>query len=431
MAASPKLQDYQLILTNKVKVVKHEVTERFKSFRETLDLKEHNTLDKIDHIFSENLRSIKELDNLRTQTMESKAILSKSVKKSNFLDLDSTLEAIDSQLESLATIEISWKVPGDLWEDLILVDGGDQDNKIDNVVTHGRKTPNLSNDLKDMRIYKGKIYISDKGTNEIKIFKRNGEFLQSYKNARLIAPGSMVIHRDYLYALTDQLTDANYGLIHNNNLRKILLFKISIITLDTLCIIEVNYPYGVIDTNGDSLYLLVHRIPENQQSGIFSNQQVQDKLSMLTQLEKWNFSIFFENSSHLSTVDKYYLPRQQIQFFDMKIRLNEMFILFINSIYLLQSFDLKGNLLRVIIEKEITPDAVSIRLFLQENASVILRDKANSQIQIFSNQGKLIRTIKSADTSHGLESPMCMDIDEAGRLVVSDNKLNWGLQDIL
>ena len=417
------VHDYQLILTNKMKVVKHEVTERFKSFRETLDSKEHKALDKIDQIFSENIKSIKELENLRTQTMESKATLSKSVKNSKFLDhLDFTVKAFDSQLESLSTIEVYWKVPGDLWEDLILVDGGDQDDKID-VVTHCKEIPNLSTDLKDLRIYKEKIYISDKGTNEIKIFKRNGEFLRSYQNARLIAPGSMIIHRNYLYALTDQYTDANYRLLKaDNNIQKILLFKISTDTLDTLCIITLNYPYGVIDTNGESLYILVHGI------------QQQIKLSMLTRLERWNFSMISETSSQLSSLDKYYLPHQsndqQIQFFDMKIRHNEMFILFRHSIYILQSFDLEGNLLRVIIEKEIAPDTVSIRLYPQENASIILRDKANSQIRIFSNQGKLIRTIKSADTSHGLESPLCMDIDEGGSLVVRDNKRNWGLQDI-
>ncbi|KAI6650855.1 hypothetical protein LOD99_5695 [Oopsacas minuta] len=111
----------------------------------------------------------------------------------------------------------------------------------------------------------------------------------------------------------------------------------------------------------------------------------------------------------------------------MKIFNDIFYVLFKNSIYPLQAFDLNGRILSVILGEDLTHDLVGICLTLN---TIILRDETNSQILIFSNQGKLIRTIESENTPYGLKSPMCMDIDERGNLVVCDGKDNWMLQDI-
>ncbi|KAI6650857.1 hypothetical protein LOD99_5697 [Oopsacas minuta] len=438
--ATPIIPDYIALLTANMEASKNEIQTKFELIKENLDLQEKNIIDQIDGIFSENMKTIKELQTFRAQTLESKESISKASQDASLLqslshNIDSTLENLSSQIENLTSIKFSWNIPDNLWENLISIDETgktlDKDQvptKIVKDVCQGKTNGKLSRNLKDMRIYEEKIYVSDKSANAIKIFRRSGQYLDSYTNARLLSPGSMTIHKHNLYVLTDQNTDADDHLTRYPE--SILLFRISTRNLETIFILQINSSYGVIDTNGKCLYLL-----QGERYDGLSKQRLK--------FESWNFSLKFRENALRLYRDKY-IPSSRdsklktryqqnknlVLFYDIKLHNTEIFILFSNSIYLFQSFDLNGNRLRAILEEDLTRNIVGMTLMQQENDVIILRDETNSQILIFSNQEKLIRTIESADTPYGLKSPMCMDIDERGNLVVCDGKDNWMLQDI-
>ncbi|KAI6650856.1 hypothetical protein LOD99_5696 [Oopsacas minuta] len=234
--------DYIAELTVNLNASKFEIQTKFNSIKANLDLQERFIIDQLNAIYSENLKSIQELQECRTQTLESKVTLSESMQNSNHLKLlsqnfDSTIENLNSQIQNLTRIKFSWNIPNDL-ENLIHIDGSATNVKIDKQVTKGEGPGQLSGFLQAMKVYKEKIYVADNKANAIKIFTRKGDMLDSYTHTKLRNPLSMTIDRRYLYVLT-----------------KINLFKISTIDLDTLSIVKLN-PRDMLLTFTKKLFML-------------------------------------------------------------------------------------------------------------------------------------------------------------------------------
>ena len=431
--ASQTVPNYTSRLFVNISTAKDDVHKKFQAIKDNLDQKEKKIMKQIDEIFEQNGTSIRELLKFRAEIENSKEKFSNTVGKSNLFqsysfnlkEINSMLENLTSQIENLTTIKYSWKMPEDFLDNLICIDGKESQLKIDIDVAKGEEANNLSGNLSAMKIHNEKIYITDKSANALKVFKRDGEYLDSFTHAMFQSPGSMTILKNYLYVLTDQNTE-NYITRYNSktNFLKNNLFKISTESLESVSIVPLNCNYGIIDTDGQSQVLLI----------VLRNSR--------TMLEKWNTDLLCENQFNLASPHsfdpnndstkntRYQLDKNTVSFYDMKVRNNEIYILFSNSIYLLQSFDFEGHLLRVILQEDLAHDIVSLCLMPQDNGEIILRDETNSQILIFSYQGKIIRIIGTEETSMGMESPMCMDVDKRGNLVVCDGKSNWMIQDI-
>ena len=391
-------------LSDNLKAAKDDIREEFRGLKKMLVQKENIIMDQLDEVFHQNVASIKELIKLRTETQSSKENISKIVGKSNILhsfsnnlkELDSMLDNVTSQIDSLTTIRYSLEIPENLFDNLVTIEGEEPQMKIDSDVAKGKEIYELSGNLSALKIHNDKIYIADKGANAIKVFTRNGRYIETYSHAMLTSPWGMVILNDYLYVLTNDYTCNK-------------LFKLSTGNLDTVSIVTLKHTFEAIDTDGGSLFLL---------------------RALCVKLEKWNKCLFRETKFHLASPHNRTFGLSTSSFHDMMIRKNEIYVLFSSSTYILQSFDFKGNLIRAILQKDFTHNIVGICLLPQENGEIILRDETNSQILVFSYQGQITRIIGTEDTSMGMMSPMCMDVDKRGNLVVCDGKANWMMQDI-
>ena len=405
--ASLSDRDYLAELSDNLKTAKDDIREELRDLKKMLVKKEKIIIAQLDEVFHQNVASIKELIKLRTETRSSKENISKIVGKSNILhsfsnnlkELDSILDNVTSQIDSLTTIRYSLEIPENLFDNLVTIEGKEPQMKIATDVANGLEICELSWNLSSMKIHNDKIYIADRDAEVIKVFARDGRYIDSYSHEMLTSPWSMVILNDYLYVLNNQ-----------NNCNK--LFKLSTGTLDTVSIVTLKHTFGAIDTDGESLFLL---------------------RALYITLEKWNTCLFCEEEFKLISPHNkplYSSYTNIVPFSDMTIRNNEIYVVFSDSTYILQSFDFKGNILRAILQKDLTHDIVGICLVPQENGEIILRDETNSQILIFSYQGQITRTIGTEDTSMGMISPMCMDMDKRGNLVICDGKDNWMIQDI-
>ena len=405
--ASKPAPDYLFKLWANLKIAQDDVHDKFQTLYDILAEKEVTIISQLDEVFNQHQASIEELLKFRTETENSKEKLSTIVEKSDLLqsytpkvkELDSMLENLTSQIESLTIIRYSWEIPEYLFDNLLRIEEKEPQMKIDTDVAKGQEKHELSENLNALKIHDDNIYIADKGANAIKVFTRNGRYMETYFHAMLTSPWGMVILNDYLYVLTNDDTCNK-------------LFKLSTGTLDTVSIVTLKHTFGAIDTDGESLFLL---------------------RALYITLEKWNTCLFHESFFQLASPHNkalYSSYTNIVPFSDMKIRKNEIYVLFSDSTYILQSFDFKGNLIRAILQKDFTHNIVGICLVPQENGEIILRDETNSQILIFSYQGQITRIIGTEDTSMGMISPMCMDVDKRGNLVVCDGKANWMMQDI-
>ena len=105
---------------------------------------------------------------------------------------------------------------------------------------------------------------------------------------------------------------------------------------------------------------------------------------------------------------------------NIRLHENNMYITFVRSHYCLQVFSQDGQLIRGVIPKG---DIVTSFFSLDRIGSIIVADCLRKQIKIFSNSGRLIHTI-SNDTlteDQKLVSPTGISVDKLNNIVVANN----------
>ena len=118
--------------------------------------------------------------------------------------------------------------------------------------------------------------------------------------------------------------------------------------------------------------------------------------------------------------------QQDTKLSDLKVTPSLFVVLFLSSNDQIQTFSKEGNLIRTIGSEELRrPDY----LCLDRHYNILVSDNTAHNVKVFSSEGHLIATIRHEGTGPGeFYHPMGIDVAKDGLIVIVDNKVTHMLQ---
>ena len=232
----------------------------------------------------------------------------------------------------------------------------------------------------------GNIYVTDRPSNRIQTFSKEGEWIRSVKDVELINPENILFRNKSIYVQCNTT---------------ILKLNESIVKKEK----SKSFDFGIWGICTDNNHIYVGRY-----KGMC--------LIVLT------LDLIEENRITLQTQ---FCNQDKTQIRDISLTQEEFYILLSETDYPIQAFSREGVLTRCVVRK----DYIHYGLFfcLDQQLNIFVSDLGDSKVKIFSNEGKLLTQFGKKGSEKGHFSKLFgISVDELGCVVAVDEKANNMLQ---
>ena len=222
------------------------------------------------------------------------------------------------------------------------------------------------------------IYVTDRETDRIQIFSKHGDWIRCVKHELIMKPENIQFFKDSIC-----IQCYNCVLTLNGYTFELESYKSYAFTLGGLCEDNTNVYVGV----EKSMELLV-------------------------------LTLSLKEKRHTPLISKF-CEQNKTRINGMSIADGEIYVLLSETEYPIQTFSKEGVLLRCVIEKEQL--GICYCFCLDQQLNIITSDNSNSQVKIFSKEGKIIYKFGKEGTEKGEFSDLQgLAVDELGTLITVD-----------
>ena len=229
-------------------------------------------------------------------------------------------------------------------------------------------------------VMNNRVYVACHDPNKVQIFSRNGEWIESLKNDKIIDPECLLCLNNSLFI------QCNKNIIHFNT--------------STLQLQSYGRHYG---------YSLSGICTDN--TLIYVGQWDKMKLCVLSQ------ELEYKNGITLNTEHK----QNDTRIRDLGYARDEFYVSFSNSEYPLQAFSNEGELTRTILHRDTLP--YILFFCLDQQLNIVITDRNSSNVKIVSNDGTILTQFGERGTAKGqLECLYGVAIDDCYSIITVDQK---------
>ena len=195
--------------------------------------------------------------------------------------------------------------------------------------------------------FNGNIYVTDQHRNRIQIFSEEGEWIRSLKDDKMIKPQNILVQTDLIFLMCDEIV-LNFSKFDEKIIESSKYFDF---ILRGIC--------------ADKSHIYVGTLAEMKLIFFTQNLIEEKQITLNPQSCK---------------------PESNLR--DMALAREEFYVLLSHTEYPIQTFSKEGTLTRCIVHKELIRN--SWYFCLDQQLHLIVSDRGDSKVKIFSNDGKLL-----------------------------------------
>ena len=231
-----------------------------------------------------------------------------------------------------------------------------------------------------------RIFVADRNAHRIQIFSLNGDWVKSLKDEKINLPENINFSRNSMFV------QCNCAIVRFN--------RTSFSRESYKC---YGFDLSGICTDDTSVYV-----------GVYIGME----------LIALSYELVEQRNIPLTTP----CIQKDSRINNISLAKEEFYILFTKSEYRIQSFSKQGTLIRCIVHIEFLSNNVW-HFCLDQQENILVSDRDQNQVKIYSNDGKLITQFGGRGTEKGeLSSPKGIAVDDSSNIITLDCKNNNRLQ---